>query len=62
MLRHVLKVAQENKWYHWISELKLHLIEPFYCFWSHLKADLFLPDLDLTFSLAWCLTPVNFDL
>ena len=26
MFWHDLKVAQENKWCHWISELKLHLI------------------------------------
>ena len=27
MFWHVLNVAQENKWYHCISELKLHLID-----------------------------------
>ena len=27
MFWHVLNIAQENKWCHWISELKLHLID-----------------------------------
>ena len=29
MFWHVLKVAQENKWYHWTSVLKLHLTDTF---------------------------------
>ena len=37
MFWHVLKVAQENKWYHWISELKLHLINIFFIAFGFLK-------------------------
>ena len=36
MFWHVLKVAQENKWYHWISELKLHLIDTFFIAFGHI--------------------------
>ena len=53
MFWHVLKVAQENKWYHWISELKLHLIDTFLLLLVAFKTWPFLtwPWPDLQFSL-----------
>ena len=41
MFWHVLNVAQENKWYHWISELKLHLTDAFFVAFSHIKNSTF---------------------
>ena len=49
MFWHVLKVAQEHKWCHWISELKLHLVDTFLLLLVTFKTWLFFY---LTFSLA----------
>ena len=36
MFWHVIEVAQENKWYHWISEAKLHLLDTFFIVFDHI--------------------------
>ena len=36
MFWHVLKVAQDNKWHLWISELKLHLIDTLFITFGHI--------------------------
>ena len=35
MFWHVLTVAQESKWYHWNSELKLHLMDTIFNAFGH---------------------------
>ena len=47
MFWHVLKVSQENKWCHWIPELKLHLIDTFFIACGQMKNLTFF-DLTLT--------------